>query len=116
MLANILKSPVAVRARIQVVRAVVHLRQLIATNDELVRPRRYDVEITVLSDRPARRPPCRLANSGYPRFSEIAPRRRAPDGCTARARRGCRYRARRRRARARLRVWKQDGIARAPRG
>jgi len=37
MLANVLKSPVAVRASIQVVRAFVHLRQLIAANDDLAR-------------------------------------------------------------------------------
>jgi hypothetical protein len=37
MLANVLRSPVAVRASIQVVRAFVHLRQLIATNDDLAR-------------------------------------------------------------------------------
>jgi hypothetical protein len=37
MLANVLKSAVAVRASIQVVRAFVHLRRLIATNDDLAR-------------------------------------------------------------------------------
>ena len=37
MLANVLRSAVAVHASIQVVRAFVHLRQLIATNEELVR-------------------------------------------------------------------------------
>ncbi len=37
MLANVLKSPVAVRASIQVVRAFVHLRQLLATNQDLAR-------------------------------------------------------------------------------
>ena len=37
MLANVLKSSVAVRASIQVVRAFVHLRQLIATNADLAR-------------------------------------------------------------------------------
>jgi hypothetical protein len=37
MLANVLRSPVAVRASIQVVRAFVHLRQMIATNEDLVR-------------------------------------------------------------------------------
>ena len=37
MLANVLKSPVAVRASIQVERAFVHLRQLIATNEEIAR-------------------------------------------------------------------------------
>jgi hypothetical protein len=37
MLANVLKSPVAVRASIQVVRAFVHLRQLLATNEQLAR-------------------------------------------------------------------------------
>ena len=37
MLANVLKSAVAVRASIQVVRAFVHLRKLIATNDGLAR-------------------------------------------------------------------------------
>ena len=37
MLANVLRSPVAVRASIQVVRAFVHLRQLLATNQDLAR-------------------------------------------------------------------------------
>jgi hypothetical protein len=37
MLANVLRSPVAVRASIQVVRAFVHLRQMLATNRELAR-------------------------------------------------------------------------------
>jgi len=37
MLANVLRSPVAVRASIQVVRAFVHLRQLLATNEDLAR-------------------------------------------------------------------------------
>lgn len=35
MLANVLRSPVAVRASIQVVRAFVHLRRMIATNEDL---------------------------------------------------------------------------------
>ena len=37
MLANVLKSAVAVRASIQVVRAFVHLRQFLATNEHLAR-------------------------------------------------------------------------------
>jgi hypothetical protein len=37
MLANVLKSDVAVRASIQVVRAFVHLRQFLATNEQLAR-------------------------------------------------------------------------------
>jgi hypothetical protein len=37
MLANVLKSPVAIRASIQVVRAFVRLRQMLATNDDLAR-------------------------------------------------------------------------------
>ena len=37
MLANVLRSPVAVRASIQVVRAFVHLRQMLATNEDLAR-------------------------------------------------------------------------------
>jgi len=37
MLANVLKSAVAIRASIQVVRAFVHLRQLLATNQQLAR-------------------------------------------------------------------------------
>src|ERR1035441_1755656 len=37
MLANVLRSPVAVRAGIQVVRAFVHLRRMIATNQDLAR-------------------------------------------------------------------------------
>jgi hypothetical protein len=37
MLANVLSSPVAVRASIQVVRAFVRLRQMLATNDDLAR-------------------------------------------------------------------------------
>lgn len=37
MLANVLKSPVAVRAGIQVVRAFVRLRQMLATNEDLAR-------------------------------------------------------------------------------
>ena len=37
MLANLLKGDLAVRASIQVVRAFVHLRQLLTTNEELTR-------------------------------------------------------------------------------
>jgi len=37
MLANVLRSPVAIRASIQVVRAFVHLRQMLATHDDLAR-------------------------------------------------------------------------------
>jgi hypothetical protein len=37
MLANVLRSPVAVRASIQVVRAFVHLREMLATNQDLAR-------------------------------------------------------------------------------
>jgi hypothetical protein len=37
MLANVLRRPVAVRASIQVVRAFVHLRRMIATNEDLAR-------------------------------------------------------------------------------
>jgi hypothetical protein len=37
MLANVLRSPVAVRASIQVVRAFVHLRQMLAANEDLGR-------------------------------------------------------------------------------
>ena len=37
MLANVLRSPVAVRASIQVVRAFVRLRQMLATNQDLAR-------------------------------------------------------------------------------
>jgi hypothetical protein len=37
MLANVLRSPVAVRASIQVVRAFVHLRQMLATHQDLAR-------------------------------------------------------------------------------
>ena len=37
MLANVLKSSVAMRASIQVVRAFVHLRRLLATNEQLAR-------------------------------------------------------------------------------
>lgn len=37
MLANVLKSNLAVRASIQVVRAFVHLRQFLTTNEELTR-------------------------------------------------------------------------------
>jgi ORF6N domain len=37
MLANVLKSAVAIRASIQVVRAFVHLRQFLATNHQLAR-------------------------------------------------------------------------------
>jgi hypothetical protein len=37
MLANVLRSPVAVRASIQVVRAFVNLRRLLATNQDLAR-------------------------------------------------------------------------------
>jgi hypothetical protein len=37
MLANVLKSDVAVRASIQVVRAFVRLRQFLATNEQLAR-------------------------------------------------------------------------------
>ena len=37
MLANVLRSAVAVRASIQVVRAFVHLRQLLSTNEQIAR-------------------------------------------------------------------------------
>ena len=37
MLANVLRSPRAVRASIQVVRAFVHLRQILAVNEDLAR-------------------------------------------------------------------------------
>jgi phage regulator Rha-like protein len=37
MLANVLRSRVAIRASIQVVRAFVHLRQMLATHDDLAR-------------------------------------------------------------------------------
>jgi hypothetical protein len=37
MLANVLRSPVAVRASIQVVRAFVHLRQMLATSQDFAR-------------------------------------------------------------------------------
>ena len=37
MLANVLKSAVAIRASIQVVRAFIHLRRLLATNQQLAR-------------------------------------------------------------------------------
>jgi len=37
MLANVLKSAVAIRASIQVVRAFIHLRQFLATNQQLAR-------------------------------------------------------------------------------
>jgi hypothetical protein len=37
MLANVLRSPVAVRASIQVVRAFVHLRQILTANQDLAR-------------------------------------------------------------------------------
>jgi hypothetical protein len=37
MLANVLRRPVAVRASIQVVRAFVNLRRMLATNEELLR-------------------------------------------------------------------------------
>jgi hypothetical protein len=37
MLANVLRSSIAVRASIQVVRAFVHLRQMLATNEDLAR-------------------------------------------------------------------------------
>jgi hypothetical protein len=37
MLANVLRSPVAVRASIQVVRAFVHSRQMLSTNRDLAR-------------------------------------------------------------------------------
>jgi hypothetical protein len=37
MLANVLRSPVAIRASIQVVRAFVHLRKMLASNDDLAR-------------------------------------------------------------------------------
>ena len=37
MLANVLRSPVAVRASIQVVRAFVNLRRMLATHEDLAR-------------------------------------------------------------------------------
>jgi hypothetical protein len=37
MLANVLRRPVTVRASIQVERAFVHLRQMLATDQELAR-------------------------------------------------------------------------------
>jgi hypothetical protein len=49
MLASVLSSPAAVRASVQVVRAFVHLRELLSDNRELARrlnamERRYDVQ------------------------------------------------------------------------
>lgn len=37
MLANVLRSPVALRASIQVVRAFVHLRRMLVSHDDLAR-------------------------------------------------------------------------------
>jgi phage regulator Rha-like protein len=53
MLANVLRSPVAIRASIQVVRAFVNLRRMLATHDNLARKidaierrvGRHDVEL-----------------------------------------------------------------------
>lgn len=55
MLATILNSPVAVRASIQVVRAFVRLRQMLASNAELARKldgleRKYDAQFKVVFD------------------------------------------------------------------
>ena len=55
MLATILNSPVAVQASIQVVRAFVRLRQMLASNAELARKlnaleKKYDVQFKVVFD------------------------------------------------------------------
>jgi len=55
MLATVLNSPVAVKASIQVVRAFVRLRQLLASNEELARKidameKKYDAQFKVVFD------------------------------------------------------------------
>ncbi len=55
MLASVLNSPIAVAASIQVVRAFVHLRTLLASNAELSRrldemERKYDGQFRVIFD------------------------------------------------------------------
>lgn len=55
MLATILNSPVAVQSSIQVVRAFVRLRQMLASNAELARKldtleRKYDAQFKVVFD------------------------------------------------------------------
>jgi hypothetical protein len=55
MLASVLNSPVAVRASIQVVRAFVRLREILATHRDLARKleeleRRYDAQFRVVFD------------------------------------------------------------------
>lgn len=55
MLASVLNSPVAVNASIQVVRAFIHLREILATHKELARKlealeRKYDAQFKVVFD------------------------------------------------------------------
>jgi hypothetical protein len=50
MLANVLKSAVAVRASIQVVRAFVRLRQFLATNEKLARQIEAETEQEAIGD------------------------------------------------------------------
>lgn len=55
MLATVLNSPVAVRASIQIVRAFVRLREMIATNKELAKrlnelEKKYDAQFKVVFD------------------------------------------------------------------
>lgn len=55
MAATVLNSPVAIRASVQVVRAFVKLREILATNKELARKleeleRKYDAQFKVVFD------------------------------------------------------------------
>lgn len=55
MLATVLNSPIAVRASIQIVRAFVRLREMIATNKELAKrldeiEKKYDAQFKVVFD------------------------------------------------------------------
>jgi hypothetical protein len=55
MLANVLNSPIAVQASIQVVRAFVRLRGMLATHEELARKvaeleKKYDAQFKVVFD------------------------------------------------------------------
>ena len=55
MLANVLRSPVAVKASIQVVRAFVHLRELLVAHKDLAQKlreleRKYDKQFAVVFD------------------------------------------------------------------
>lgn len=92
MLANVLNSPEAVRASIQVVRAFIRLRKLLASHEDLARKvevleKKYDAQFRVVFDaiRQLMAPPKPKKNqigfhweTGEPSRKKALPRKRAP--------------------------------------